>query len=451
MSLLLLFKSSAPPGAGGSSGSPGSLPSLGLLLTNSYVLTAAQGSYSLSGVDANFPRTYLLTSAQGSYSLSGQDATLRTLPALVAEQGSYSLTGQDAALLRGYKVISEQGFYDLTGQTADLFTDAPASPSTPAPFPHLGLLDGLGNVPIALTAEYGTYTVSGQDLVFSATYILRADQGTYTTAGQVATLNLQGASVENPAPLPHLGLLLGVGTGTTILAADPGIYSIVGSDGLVDMEMGAETSTYAITGYAAGLNYQYYLTAAQGSYSLTGYDVTFTVSGNVTMAADQGTYTLSGQDAGTLRGYPMPALQGFYALGGQAADVFTGTSGTTGTVVVTNASDSVVAAGTTAIVGTVANTNSGDTLAASGVTDNTILGTVAYTNVSDILTSSGSGTNFGTLVVTNLGDTLVASGTTTVVGTLAKTNQNDTSSGYGYPGFPATVTTKLLLTGAGQT
>ena len=450
MSLLLLFKSSVPAGAGGSSGSPAPLPSLSSLFSLTYTLTAEQGTYTLDGRDANFPRIYLLDAAQGTYTLAGQDAVLRTLPVLSAEQGTYSLSGQSANLNVGYSLLSNVGFYDLTGQAATL-QEGNLEVDSPAPLPHLGLLGGLGNIPVIITAESGTYSVSGQSVNFVTTYILRANQGTYTQSGQIASLSKSGASSENPAPLPHLGLVLGIASGSTVLNADPGIYSIVGSEGLVDLEMGAETSTYSLTGFDAGLNYQYYLVAQQGTYGIVGQDITFTVSGNVTMAAEQGTYLVSGQVTNVLRGYPISALQGFYSLAGQAAEVYTGTSGTTGTLNRTNLNDSLSANGTSTISGNLSRTNNNDVLVATGINDNTIFGVVTVVNLNDTLTSSGQSTSSGTLSTTNSNDTSTGFGTTTVIGTLNKTNANDTSSGYGYPGNPATITTKLLLTGAGQT
>lgn len=143
-------------------------------------------------------------------------------------------------------------------------------------------------------------------------------------------------------------------------------------------------------------------------------------------------------------------------------------SGSTGTVAVTNANDTSSASGTTTVVGTVARTNANDTSSASGTT--TILGTVSVTNAAD--TSSASGTTTitgtsattnandtssasgsvgdnvtGTVATTNANDTSAASGTTTVTGTLARTNANDTSSASG----TTTVTGTVASTNANDT
>lgn len=450
MSLLLLFKTTVAPGAGGSSGHPASLPHLGLQLAKRYTVTAEQGSYSVDGRDANFPRAYIIASEYTTYTISGQDATLRTIGALTAEQGSYSLSGQAANLLYGYLLTAAGGTYELVGYPATLEYSDQGNIDSPAPLPSLGLLGGLGYTAPVLTAEQGSYSITGQDISSVHIYRLDAAAGSYNYEGQIAGLTKQGASSENPAPLPHIGLILGRSS-TLTLTADPGIYSILGSDGLVDLEFTGESGSYAISGQVATLAYGYNLVAGNATYAITGQDAAFVVTGNITMAAEQGSYSVAGQVANLLRGYPITAAHGFFSLLGQQATLSTGTSGTVGTVNYTNINDSLSASGRPTLTGSVNYTNGQDTLVATGENDNTINGVVNYTNVNDTLASSGQSTASGTLEETNANDTLSGVGTTTVVGTLAKTNQNDTSSGYGYPGDPATITTKLLLTGAGQT
>ena len=113
-------------------------------------------------------------------------------------------------------------------------------------------------------------------------------------------------------------------------------------------------------------------------------------------------------------------------------------SGSTGTVAVTNANDTSSASGTTTVTGSVAKSNANDTSAASGTT--TITGALARTNVNDTSAASGTTTVIGTLAKTNANDTSAASGTTTVVGTLATTNANDTVSASGAVGNNVTGT-----------
>jgi hypothetical protein len=89
-----------------------------------YTLTAAQGSFSLSGQASTLQAARLLTAAQGSFTLTGQAATLKAARLLTAAQGSYTLTGQDATLTytgaATYTLVAAQGSFALTGQAATL-------------------------------------------------------------------------------------------------------------------------------------------------------------------------------------------------------------------------------------------------------------------------------------------------------------------------------------------
>lgn len=116
-------------------------------------LTAAQGSYTLTGQTAGQLKGSLVSAAQGSYTLLGSPGLIDVTS--VAAQGSYALTGEDAAL-RGPSVLSAaQGSYALTGQTAGLLR----------------------------------------------TIISAAAQGLYTLSGQIAVLRYSGAPSVSAYPL----------------------------------------------------------------------------------------------------------------------------------------------------------------------------------------------------------------------------------------------------------
>jgi len=114
--------------------------------------------------------------------------------------------------------------------------------------------------------------------------------------------------------------------------------------------------------------------------------------------------------------------------------VASGTTTILGTSATTNATDTSAASGTTTVVGTLATTNANDTVGASGSVGNSITGTVAYTNANDTLAASGTTTIVGTLARTNANDTSAANGTTTVIGTVSYTNANDTIAASGIVG-----------------
>lgn len=105
-------------------------------------------------------------------------------------------------------------------------------------------------------------------------YTLTADQGTYSISGQAASL-LAGYS----------------------LPAGQGTYSIVGSDALADHQVTASQGTFSITGQDASLFRGYILPAGQGTYSIVGQDAILNPTGAFALVADTGFYTISGQDA----------------------------------------------------------------------------------------------------------------------------------------------------------
>ena len=120
-----------------------------------------------------------------------------------------------------------------------------------------------------LTAESGSYTLTGQAANFSRNRRMTAEQGSYALSGFAATMQY-----------PKL--------------------------------MQAASGSYTITGFAAELIPRGRLMADMGTYTLTGFANSF--SRGYAFAADVGTYTLSGQDATFRRGYVMEATSGQYRI-----------------------------------------------------------------------------------------------------------------------------------------
>lgn len=223
-------------------------------------------------------------------------------------------------LLGDHVLTADQGSYAITGQDA---SGGAAGVGTPASLPHLGLLGGLGGN--AGVSEQGSYAVTGQDAAFLIGYRLACNVGFYTLSGQPALFSQSVNQGGNPAPLPHLGLMLASNSTSYTLTADPGFYGIFGSDGLADYEMSAASGTYSISGQDAGVSAVRFVTADQGTYAISGQDATFEIASPArTMAADFGTYSISGQDNAMSAGYGFSAEQGFYAVLGQTATLSVG-------------------------------------------------------------------------------------------------------------------------------
>jgi Zn-dependent protease with chaperone function len=86
--------------------------------TTAYTLTAAQGSFTLTGQAATLSRTRALAASQGSFALTGQAATLKRALNVAAAQGSFPFTGQAVNFNLGHAVVAGQGSFTLSGQTA---------------------------------------------------------------------------------------------------------------------------------------------------------------------------------------------------------------------------------------------------------------------------------------------------------------------------------------------
>lgn len=163
----------------------------------SYTITAAQGSYALTGQSAALRAARQIAAAQGSYTLTGQAAALRRGLKITAAQGSYALTGNDAGLRHAFNLLAGQGAYVLTGQDATL-TYVPAGGGNKVIKPEAGMYALTGQaaalrVDRRTTAAQGSYTLTGQDITFKRSYALQAGHGLYVVSGQDAALNYSAA------------------------------------------------------------------------------------------------------------------------------------------------------------------------------------------------------------------------------------------------------------------
>lgn len=175
-----------------------------------------------------------------------------------------------------------------------------------------------------LTADYGSFTYTGQTASLERGLKLTADNGSYTLSGQAAALlhNYVVAAAHGSYALSGQAASL---KRTLDFNADYGSYALSGQ--AASLEIGykvvAASGSYTLSGQAASLEIGYKLTAAHGTYTLSGQDATLTYSPitGYTLTADHGTYTLSGQAASLEVGYKVVAAHGAYSLSGQDANL----------------------------------------------------------------------------------------------------------------------------------
>jgi hypothetical protein len=137
-----------------------------------------------------------------------------------------------------------------------------------------------------LTANAGTYTLSGQTAALTRSKLLTANAGAYTLAGQTADLTWAASSAYTLTANPGAYTLAGQTADLTW--ASPGAYVLT-----------ANAGAYTLSGQTAGLLKSNLLTANAGAYTLAGQTAGLTKSAAAayTLTANAGAYTLAGQGA----------------------------------------------------------------------------------------------------------------------------------------------------------
>jgi hypothetical protein len=169
-----------------------------------------------------------------------------------------------------------------------------------------------------LTADAGSYVITGTAAGLVAARRLVADPGSYSVTGADATL-AKGVRLAADA-----GAFTVTGTAATLtvarrLTADAASYAVTGADaGLnVGRRLIADGGSYALSGAAADLVVGRRIAADAGSYSVTGADATLTKSRR--LDAEAGAYVITGTAAALLWGRRLAADGGSYAVTGAAA------------------------------------------------------------------------------------------------------------------------------------
>ena len=169
-------------------------------------------------------------------------------------------------------------------------------------------------IPVALTAEGGSYTITGATAVFA--FGQAADAGSYTASGTAASLafghvagagayNISGSAAAiggveedyapgwsewfNPWRAPYPAALR-----TWIVGPTPTPVSYVTRPPLITRIWASPPRDYWIWSVAYQVGET--VSAAAGAYALTGSDAQLTVSGTITLACEAGSYNLTGSD-----------------------------------------------------------------------------------------------------------------------------------------------------------
>jgi hypothetical protein len=270
-----------------------------------YTLTAASGSFALTGQTTGLAFNRKLAAASGSFALTGNAATLAFNRKLAAASGSFALTGSAATLAFNRKLVAASGAFALTGNTTTLAFNRKLAAASGS-FAETGNTATLASNR-ALAAASGSFALTGNaaDLTYTpisgATYTLAASSGGFTLTGIATTLAFNRAMV-----------------------AASGAYTASGAVSTLafNRRLSGDSGAFALTGSAAALTAARKLTAASGSYALSGQAATLTYtpisSATYTLAAGSGSFTLTGIATSLAFNRAMIAASGTFALTGQA-------------------------------------------------------------------------------------------------------------------------------------
>jgi hypothetical protein len=240
-------------------------------------------------IQANTSLTAITVSYNGTDNgLDGttNEITLSDLTTVFTSPGTTSFTA-DFSLLMAIPGLTLSVSDDITG----------AVRGTPGDIGAYEYPDAAGPAKYTLTAETGTYTVTGIAASLQATRKLNAGVGAYSLTGYDATL------VYTPR------------SGAFVLTANAGSYAVTGVSAslLKGWQIIASRGTYTLTGQAAGLAVGRSLPAATGSYSVSGFDAV--IQRTAILHGEVGAYSIAGMDATLTYAVPVDPSRIWTAVG----------------------------------------------------------------------------------------------------------------------------------------
>ncbi len=273
--------------------------------TNAYSLTAAAGSFALSGVAATLKAARKLTASAGSFTETGNAAALKKGYPLVASTGTFAETGNPASLLATRKITASAGSFATTGNAATLRADRKLTAAAGS-FTETGNPATLAKG-VSLSTSAGSFSVTGNAAGLSATRRLSAGTGSFAETGNAATLKAARKLSASPGAFNVTGnaaTLTYTPSGSYSLSAGTGSFAVSGNAAALrrTYNLSASAGAFVETGNAAALASGRKLPAGAGTFLATGQSATLFVSsnGSATLSANSGTFNVSGNDAALL-------------------------------------------------------------------------------------------------------------------------------------------------------
>lgn len=224
-----------------------------------------------------------------------------------------------------FVLTADPGSYALTGAAATIVANRMVT-ADPGSYLVTGLSATL-QLERTVIADPGSYAVTGAAATIVAGRMVTADPGSYIVTGQAATLQLERTIIADPGAYVVTGADASLIT-SRLLSADPGAYVLSGAAAslLADRIITADAGVYVIVGSAAGLIADKILSADPGAYILTG-SAAAIVAGRM-LSAGVGVYVLTGFAADLIYvgggAFSLIAEPGAYLLNGSNAQLVAG-------------------------------------------------------------------------------------------------------------------------------
>lgn len=149
-------------------------------------LVSTAGAFVLSGQSAGIGSARAIVSGLGAFAVTGQSAGIATTRSVAAGSGAFSLVGQGAGLVAARSIVPSAGAFVLTGQGAGLSRGAVVG-ATPGAFVLTGQAVSLYHG-ITVSTGVGAFALAGQSVSMSVTRRLAAGTGQFIVVGIDASL-----------------------------------------------------------------------------------------------------------------------------------------------------------------------------------------------------------------------------------------------------------------------
>lgn len=237
-------------------------------------------------------------------------ANTNLVSTLLSANGSNTLDGSIIQWSTFNRGLSPSEARSITANPWQIFKPLPRRIFAPAP-----IAGGL----YTLTAQSGSYTISGQQATLLRHRNLTVSAGTYNITGQSVNITYSPTAA------------------VYTLTAQAGSYSLTGLSAtlLKSKLLSTSSGSYSITGNSATISKNRVLTATSGSYTITGSSTTLTyvpLTPVYTLTAQTGVYNITGQTAQLLRHRLLTTSAGSYVYTGQNITINKYTSGTSNLV-----------------------------------------------------------------------------------------------------------------------